>query len=154
MLTENQARKRHEKGKLYTAILGDRAKPRCFLEFSAYRSVCVEFLDDALRSYCVFGFSEEQPDQLFLESAVQRRFAHPTGQQGDARVYYFKTDGRLFLEHYQIGPTGPSVMVDSLETHTDMTHNWEPFPKFGDYEGLATLDRGIPVLRPDEETGA
>jgi hypothetical protein len=30
----------------------------------------------------------------------------------------------------------------------DVSRNWEPYPEFGQYQGLATLDRGTPLLRP------
>lgn len=154
ILTPEQARKRHEKGKLYTALLGDPAKPDCFLEFSAYRSVCVEFLDASLRSFRVLSFSEERPNQLFLESVVIRNFDHPSGEESDGHVYYFKTDGRLFIEHYRVGPTGPSLMIDSQESHADTSRNWESFPEFGHYERLAVFDRSIPALSQAERSGS
>jgi hypothetical protein len=28
-----------------------------------------------------------------------------------------------------------------------VSKNWEPYPKFGQYKGLAQLDRGTPLLR-------
>jgi hypothetical protein len=146
-LSEERAATRHRLGKLYTALLGDPARPRCFLEFSEFRSVCVEFMDEALRTYLTYSFSEERPNELFVEMAVKRRFEHPTGQEGDGRAFYFQTDGRLFVEYYQVGPTGPSVLVSKEESRTDISRNWEPFPEFGRYDGLARLDRGIPALR-------
>ena len=30
----------------------------------------------------------------------------------------------------------------------DVSCNWEPFPEFGQYDGLARLDRKSPWLRP------
>lgn len=153
-LPEAQARKRHADNKLYTAVLGDPKKPRCFLEFSAYRSVCVEFLDDALRSYLVLSFAEEQPNRLFLESVVVRHFHHLQGEVSDAQLYYFKTDGRLFIEHYEVGPTGPSVLIESQESRADMSSNWTPFPEFGNYDSLANFDRAIPALIDAAQPGS
>lgn len=145
-LTEQQARERHQRNELYTALLGEPMRPNCFLEFSAYRSVCVEFLDQSLRTYRLYSFSEEDETKLFLEQVVIRQFVHATGAQSDGDVYYFKLDGRLFVEHYCVGATAPSVMISSEEKRADITHNWEPCPEFGHYEGLARFDRGIPAL--------
>jgi hypothetical protein len=147
-LTEKQARERHRQGKLYTALLGDPA--HCFLEFSAFRSVCVEFLDEALRSVLLYSFQEKQPNSLFLSEAIIRRYdADPQANSGypnSADLYDFDVDGRLIIRHSVITPRA-TTRVGEEETTTDVTQNWEPFPEFGCYDGLATRDRGIPVLR-------
>jgi hypothetical protein len=146
-ITEAEARARHERVELYTAVLGDPARPYCFLEFSAYRSVCVEFLDGALRSVLEHSFQEKQPGKLFLSMAVVRRYDGDSLDVSSGDVYYFEVDGRLFIERY-IGtvPYG-SRLVGTDESTTDVTHNWEPFPEFGQYDGLAKRDRGISVLK-------
>ena len=41
-----------------------------------------------------------------------------------------------------------SKIIGEEHEIVDVTHNWEPFPKFGHYEGIARLDRGTPLLRP------
>src|SRR5262249_54410012 len=73
-LSEEQARELHEEGKPYTALLGDVHRPYYFLEFSAYRSVCVEFLDRSLRSFRDYSFQEKRPSEFFLSQATLRRF--------------------------------------------------------------------------------
>jgi hypothetical protein len=146
-LTEVQARKRHEQGKLYTALLGDLMRPYCFLEFSAYRSVCVEFLDNSLRSIRAHSFQEERASELFLSGVTIRRYDGESQYVSSGDVYYFKVDGRLFIERYIGTPPIGSRLVSTEETTTDVSHNWEPFPEFGQYDGLAMLDRGIPVLK-------
>jgi hypothetical protein len=145
MLTESQARKRHEKSKLYTALVGDPVRPRCFLEFSAFRSVCVEFLDAWLRSVRAYSFQEKRPNEFFLSSATLRQFAAGAMEPHCGDIYYFKVDGRLVIHRYEITPRA-TALLSREETTTDVSHNWEPFPEFGQYEGLATFDRGIPAL--------
>jgi len=144
-LTEQQAAERHQKNKLYTALLGDPGRPRCFLEFSAYRSVCVEFLDASLRSLRDYSFQEKRPNELFLSGATIRQFSGDSPEPNWGDVYHFEVDGRLIVEHYEVTPRA-TTLISSEETTTDVGHNWEPYPEFGQYEGLAQLDRGIPLL--------
>jgi hypothetical protein len=147
ILTATKARRRHEQGKLYTALMGDLMRPYCFLEFSAYRSVCVEFLDESLRSIRAHSFQEQRPDELFLSRVTIRRYEGESRYVNSGDVYYFKVDGRLFIERYIGTPPRGSKLVNTEETTTDVSRNWEPFPEFGQYDGLATLDRGIPALK-------
>jgi hypothetical protein len=39
-----------------------------------------------------------------------------------------------------------SKIVGEEERIVDVSRNWEPYPEFGNYQGLATLDRGTPLL--------
>ena len=144
-LTEAQARKRHADGKLYTAVLGDLEKPQCFLEFSAYRSVCVEFLDDTLRSIRDYSFQEKRPNEFFVSVATLRKFAEGAKEPHWGDIYYFMVDGGLTIVRYEVTPRA-TTEVEREEFLTDVSHNWEPFPEFGHYEGLAEFDRGIPAL--------
>src|SRR6476646_5623110 len=98
MLTEEQARKRYDKSKLFTALLGSATHPFCFLEFSAYRSVCVEFLDEHLRTYLVHSFQEKKPSTFFLSTGTRRSYLLSTDQMVRGDVFHFKVDGKLYIE--------------------------------------------------------
>jgi hypothetical protein len=149
-LTEAQARRAHEEGKLYTALLGDRQRPSCFLEFTAFRSVGVEFLDGALRTFFDYSFQEMRRDEFFMSMSHRLEFPNDVDLADRARVLYFKVDGHLSIVDYQAHADGiGSKIVGKEERVVDVSRNWEPYPKFGDYQGLATLDRGSPFLRPD-----
>jgi hypothetical protein len=140
-----QARKHYEKSKLYTALVGDPVRPRCFLEFSAFRSVCAEFLDDTLRSVRDYSFQEKRPNEFFISVATLRQFAEGATEPHWGDIYYFMVDGGLTIVRYEVTPRA-TTEVEREETLTDVSHNWEPFPEFGQYEGLAKFDRGIPAL--------
>jgi hypothetical protein len=148
ILSEAEAQKAHSQGKLYTALLGDPLRPDCFLEFSAFRSVCVEFLDPALRTYFHYSFQEMRPNELFISMSRRPEFPNEIDPPNWATVLYFKTDGHLLIVRYEANPDGVgSKIVAEEERIVDVTRNWEPYPEFGDYQGLATLDRGTPLLR-------
>jgi hypothetical protein len=154
-LTESQARKRHARGQLYTALVGDFNRPSCFLEFSAYRSVAVEFLDQALRRCLDYSFQEEAPNQLFLSSVRIPEFPNEVDEPIRATVYYFKTNGHVAIVRYEAHADGVgSRIVGREERQVDVTNNWEPFPEFGQYEGLARMNRDIPVLSRAEQSGS
>ena len=147
-ISEAEARKRHKKGKLYTAVLENEERPYCFLEVSAFRSVCVEFLDGALRTYFHYSFQEKRPDELFISMSRRPEFPNEVDEPDRATVLFFETDGRLTIMHYKANPDGiGSKIVGQEERTVDVSHNWEPYPEFGDYAGLARLDRGTPLLR-------
>lgn len=147
-ISEEEARKRHQGNKLYTALLGGETHPYCFLEFSAYRSVCVEFLDAALRTYFDYSFQEMRPHELFMSMSRRPEFPNEVDEPNRATVLYFKPDGRLFIVRYEANADGiGSKIVGEEERIVDVSHNWEPYPAFREYTGLARLDRGTPLLR-------
>ena len=65
----------HAKGKLYTALLGDELRPWCFLEFTAYRSIGVEFLDQSLRrSISIIRFRKSGPMKCLFRWLAEGSF--------------------------------------------------------------------------------
>lgn len=151
VLTEEQARAAHENGQLYTVLVGNPDRPQCFLECTAFRSVGVEFLDDALRTYLDYSFQEMRRGELFISMSRRLHFPNETDLADRATVFYFETDGQLAIVWYQANPNGiGSKIVDKQQRIVDVSRNWEPYPEFGHYQGLATLDRGTPLLRPPQ----
>lgn len=62
-------------------------------------------------------------------------------------MLYFKTDGQLHIERFLSNPDGiGSKRVGEESRIVDVTYNWERYPRFGDYAGLATRDRCPPLL--------
>jgi len=146
-LTEAQARTAHEEGKLYTALVGDRLRPFCFVEFTAFRSVGVEFLDTALRTYLDYSFQEKRHNELFISMSRRPQFPNDADPPDRATVLFFKTDGQLRIERFKSNPDGiGSKLVGEESRVVDVTYNWERYPKFGDYAGIATRDRCPPLL--------
>jgi len=148
-ISEAEAKKRHATGKLYTAVLENGGRVHCFLEFTAFRSVGVEFLDEALRTYFDYSFQEKRPGELFISMSRRLDFVNDIDDPDRATVLFFKTDGHLAIERYKSNPGGiGSHIVGREEQIVDVTRNWEPYPEFGDYQGLTVMDRGSPLLCP------
>jgi hypothetical protein len=75
-------------------------------------------------------------------------FPNATDPPDRATVLFFETDGRLSIVRYQANPNGVgSKIIGEEHRIVDVSQNWEPYPEFGDYQGLATLDRGTELLR-------
>ena len=75
-------------------------------------------------------------------------FPNDVDEPDRATVLYFQTDGHLDIVRYEAHADGiGSRKVGAEKRIVDVTRNWEPYPEFGDYQGLATLDRGTPLLR-------
>ena len=128
-------------------MIGDENRPRRFLEFSGARSVCVEFLDAAFRMCFHYSFQEMRPNELFSTASNRPDFPNDVDPPNRATVLYFKTDGHLSIVRYEANADGiGSRIVGKEEEIVDVIRNWEPYPEFGDYPRLATLNRDTPLL--------
>jgi hypothetical protein len=139
-LDEDEARSRHEKGKLYTAILGDPSEPRAYVDVRLERNfVGVHFLDEEGRNYVTYLFGKpkgQDKDQLFLEQATWRVFGE-NDQVLRGETYFFKPDGKIVLDVTDF----VSRESQKGEKTDDVSGNWEPVPEFGEYDSIARLER-------------
>jgi hypothetical protein len=137
-LDEGEARRRHEKGELYTVVLGDPGRPSAYLDVRNEAGfVGVHFLDDAGRPYLTYTFARDpdSDDDLFLEQATYREYAGDEVVRGDA--YYFEKDGTVVKEHKDYAERE----AERGETRDDVSSNWEPVPEFGSYDSIARVER-------------
>ena len=75
LLTETGAALRHSSGESYTALIGSKSKPSCFVEVLLGKGmVGVGFLDDRCREYLTYQFQCVGTDRLFLSMATHREF--------------------------------------------------------------------------------
>jgi hypothetical protein len=137
-LDPDEARRRHETGELYTAILGDPDAPSAYLEIRLEAGfVGVHFLDADGRNHVSYLFGKRDgEDQLFLEQAIWREF----GENDEVRrgqAYVFKRDGTIYLEEKDYATREAS----RGEKKDDVSGNWEPVPEFGRYESIARVER-------------
>lgn len=138
-LTEEEARRRHESGELYVAVLGDPERPDAAVEVRLEAGfVGVRLLDDQGREYLtyLFGRDPAASDDLFLEQATWREFDGDEVVRGD--TYHFKKDGTAVVERVDYA----TKEAETAELRPDVSSNWEPVPEFGQYESIARRDRG------------
>jgi hypothetical protein len=137
-LDENEARRRHETGALYTAILGHPESADAYLEVRLEAGfVGVYFLDNEGRNHLTYLFGKlDGEDRLFLEQAITREF-DDDGNVRHGKAYHFKRDGTIYLEEKDY----ENREAFRGEKQDDVSGNWEPVPEFGRYESIARVER-------------
>jgi hypothetical protein len=73
MFSTEKAQSAYNSRSLYTVLVGDEHRPRCFVESNA-DYVGLEFLDERLRSYVCYTFQKKSRGKLFLSMAIMRQF--------------------------------------------------------------------------------
>ena len=138
-LDAEAARERHERGRLYAAILGDPERPWAHLDVRLEVGyVGVEFLDEQLREDLSYTFSRapDSEGDLFLEQATWRSY-DSSGDRFSAEHYIFEPPNLAHVAKLD-------YVADEQETsdvETDLAQNWEPVPAFGEYESIARRER-------------
>jgi hypothetical protein len=135
-LTVDEARKRHAHGETYAVLRGGTDKPQCVVTVRLETGwIGVSFLDRELREYLAYSFSVKGK-QIFLDFVVYREFEGTSDSIASATIYYFDPLGKVKVDKIQ-GET----IYESLEKASDVSHNWESIPDFGEYESITRLDR-------------
>jgi hypothetical protein len=147
---EARARKAHDRRKLYTVLVGDPARPDCFLELNK-GWVGVTFLDSRLREIVDQSFhAVDDSGRLFLGMVTFRRFEGEADLVAAGVSYTFEPDGAV-LRSYQEFPTTQHARTEP-RGFADVSGFWEPYPEFGHYEAFVKRDRVKPsVLGEDAD---
>ena len=140
VIAEEEARKRHERGELYSVVLGDPEQPFAIVEVRLeVPFVGLRFLDEQRRTNLdySFGHYDGGPENvLFLRQAIERRFA-PDGEVVWSALHLFDPAGFVEVEEKDYG-TGDATRY---KVEHDVSGNWERIPAFGDYDSIARLER-------------
>ena len=135
-LTLTQARDAAAARTLFTAVCRKGVAPVAFLEFNS-DYVGVGFLDDLMREYLTYQFSEVEPGRLFLNMAVFREYRAETDQIVNGSTYHFKPSGTVTILYDNIAAGKQS----SVEKVAGVADNWEDYPAFGQYGRLLHIER-------------
>lgn len=138
-LNTKEANKLHQKGKFYTALIGDKLSPNCFLEIRLEAGyIGVFFMDSYLRIYLEYIFKKAD-DKLFLSEVMVREFDKSSDVIIKTSQYLFNKQGKLIIiERDNIAKS--EVKKESLDK-VDISANMENIPIFGEYEDLIKLER-------------
>jgi hypothetical protein len=137
-LDPDEARRRHEAGELYTAIIGDPDRPRAYVEVRPEAGfVSVHFLDDDRRDVMEYVFARDGGDgDLFLEQVIRRELGDG-GEPQLVETHFFDRGGIVHVEKKDYA----TRMQESFDVEADVSGNWEPMPEFGRYESIARVER-------------
>ena len=144
---ENDARSAHESGKPYGALLYSNGPyPWSAVEIrrgNGESYIDVSFLSSTGHRDVVYFFSSQGDEQiLFLRSAL---FYRDGNSQTDHTDYtwrlrhVFTVTGSASTRFTRVVP---SLRTGNANWTCDVSTHWEPFPEFGQYLGLARVDRG------------
>jgi hypothetical protein len=125
-----------EKRKLCCVIVGDFEHPDCFIEFNK-DYVGIGFFDACLREYLSYQFHEIEPGRLFLSMLTHRNYDGNSDKVITGETYYFKFSGELVVELMNF----ETNVFSRRSKSTDVSRNWESYPKFGQYESITRIER-------------
>lgn len=130
----------HKAHTLYVAVVLSNTVPECFIEVnSGYFGV--GFLDDQLREYLSYGFSEAEPSRLFLSQVTHREFNVDSDTVLSGTTYRFRETGVVSILSEDLKKLSHSVNEMSF----DVNGNWTEVPQFGHYNSLLIPDRLNPL---------
>jgi hypothetical protein len=136
MWDEARARKAHDKGKRYTALIDSPSKPFCAVEIVPETDfIGVYFFDPYLRIYLRHLFLRQSDGRIFLREVISRSFIDELDTISGGTDYFFDVDGTVKIVEY----VGEVIKVGT-GTH-DISKNYSSYPMFGDYSEIIKIDR-------------
>ncbi len=140
-MSEAEARRRHETGELYSALLGDPAAPQVLVEVRLETGhMAVDFFDHHLRVPLTYTYREHD-GRLFFDSYSERWWDRK-GALRSTVGYHFKPDGHAYVRNVD----RVKNVEDTYEQWVTVDDNWEEIPAFGDYSGVLRIERDIQPL--------
>ncbi len=146
-ISEEEARRRYEKGPWFTVVIGDPPIPHCFIEINWENDYMgVNFLDEAGSTRCVYAFTRVDDSRMFLDQATFWQYPkdgkyHPMFEAELIEAFFYRQDGTATHE-VRDEITGEVTLADHAGVPLDI--NWEPVPEFGDWASVARRDREKP----------
>lgn len=136
LLNKTQAKQAHDKKQKYTVLVNDTEQPYAVIEI-ANDFVGVGFLDDMLRNNLSYQFEEVEKEKLFLSMVTSREFDGDKDQVTLGTSYIFSQDGGLNIRKQFFNPHN----LQESRSSTDVSKNYESYPKFGEYAHLLKVER-------------
>ncbi|WP_055446373.1 hypothetical protein [Lacinutrix mariniflava] len=127
--------------------------PFCFVSVvPENKFIGVEFMDGVGRKYLKYSFGKnEDKNLLFLEEIWFYEFANEDTDKMKSRTHFvFDEVGNVNYRVYDMiqGKTLDYESKEPMETSA----LYEPYPEFGEYEGVIRLERDIPILKDNVRT--
>jgi hypothetical protein len=139
-LDREEARRRHESGQLYVAVIAGEERVLAYLEVRLEAGfVGVHVVDERLRDGLVYLFARnpDSDDDLFLEQVQRNEYVDSGDELARSETYLFSKDGSVKVEKADFA----TREVERYELRADVSSNWEPVPEFGRYESITRVER-------------
>ena len=135
--SEAAARRRHDRGELYTAVLGDPDAPRVLVEVRLEMQwVGLTRLADKQRRWRTWSFDgRPHNERFFLEQYHGFHFDAEGNKRYSDRVSFSK-EGLLRVRETDL----LSKDLYKYDIHADVSDMWTAPPSFGDYESITRFE--------------
>jgi hypothetical protein len=134
--TEEEARAADAVGAMYSVLVDSPTHPTCVIEnVKETNFIGVIFLDEKLREHLQYYFVRQEDGRLFLTEAKHRDFNGDTDEITGGTDYLFNPEGEVRVTEYENGTTR------SGSKKLDVSKNYSPDPKFGEYDEIIRIDR-------------
>lgn len=133
ILNEQDAKSKFVSEGIYVAVIYENEKVKNVIEIDEM-SLTVRFYNDNQENYLLYGFVKKN-DKLFLNTAYH--YTYFNNKKIEHILFNFKENGEMFVEKKDY----ISGELEEREAVVDVSCNWEPFPKFGEYAGVIKVDR-------------
>jgi hypothetical protein len=142
-VSAEEARRLDEEGDYYTVVFGDGDTPSGYIEVNwGEQYLAVYFLDAQSRPWLVYSFTRLDEDRMFMDSVMRWEYPDDTARAMSGATLTEE------LRYRQDGVVQREVRDDAArevrrQTVTDvpLDINWEPVPRFGEWESVARQDR-------------
>lgn len=134
-LEESEARRRHDAGELYTAVVWTGDHVENYVEVRLETGyVSVKFLDEQRRLVLTYTFHVVDAGRMFL---VQTRIFDPNDYANN-EVYFFGLDGSM---ERKLASLDYTEAAEDKMTGPHLAAMFEPVPSFGRYESVLRRER-------------
>lgn len=137
---KEQALEKHRHHATYTVLVQDPVKPHAVIDISIKNKfIGVTFLDKLLRGYLSYHFKKSEDETLFLSMVVYREYLGESDKVENASRYIFSKNHKVYIRRENF----VSKQIEETEFFTDISNNYDQFPKFGDYTHLLKKERSL-----------
>ena len=135
IITEQEAKRRHEKNGPYTAVIYNSKDDTVrFVVDVNSRFIVVNFFNEELENYLMYGFVKIE-GKLFINTAYYYRFLD--NKEIEHIYFNFKENGDMVTEKKDY----IKDIVEESESKVDVSGNWLSIPEFGNYKEILIEQR-------------
>lgn len=137
ILTAEEAKSRHNTGKVYTAVITSDDKIAYVIDISK-NYIILRYMDEKVNPYLIYEFHKVSESDIFLKGITYFRYE---GEGEEFYIFNFSTDGTVSMERKD----NISNTMEERETTCDVSEQYGTFPEFGRYENLLKIKSTTPI---------
>ena len=137
ILTEEEAKSRHDTGKVYTAVITSDDKIAYVIDILK-DYIILRYMDENINPYLIYEFHKVCENDIFLKGITYFGYE---GEGEESYIFNFSTDGTVSMERKD----NISNTMEERVTTCDVSEQYGTFPEFGQYEDLLKIKPINPI---------